>query len=247
MPIMDGLEAAAEITGMDARIPIVAMTANVMSNDREVYISKGMKDIVGKPFSSQDLWRCLKRYIEPVGYQREVVSSGEKAESELRQLLINTFVANNKEKNLEILSAIESGDYELAHRLAHTLKNNAGQLGETALRRAAESMEHCLKNNENRTTSKQAETLETELKAALERLEPMVQLPDAPDSSIEPTDSAATFELFSKLEFLLNDSDFECLSLVDDLRAVIGSETLVDRVMNLDFKLALEELDKLRS
>jgi len=48
------------------------------------------------------------------------------------------------------------------------------------------------------------------------------------------------------LEYLLKDSDFECLSLVDDLRTVKGSETLVEMVMNLDFKLALEELGKLR-
>jgi CheY-like chemotaxis protein len=62
MPVMDGLEAAAEIIKLNTGIPIVAMTANVMSGDEELYRKSGMNDCVGKPFTSQELWRCLMRY-----------------------------------------------------------------------------------------------------------------------------------------------------------------------------------------
>jgi len=246
MPIMDGLEAATGIFKLDVGIPIVAMTANVMSNDMEVYQSKGMKEVVGKPFSSHELWRCLRKYIEPVGYKQVSESLNRKADTELRQLLLNTFVFNNKDKFNEIKTAIKDGDIKRAHRLAHTLKSNAGQLGETELHRAAEKVERSLQNKKNSTTKAQMKELETELSEALARLEPMVTVPAVPNGAVEPTDFQATNELFKKLEYMLKDSDFDCLSLVDDLRAVRGSEALVEKVMNLDFNLALEELSKLR-
>ena len=247
MPIMDGLEAATGIIKLNTGVPIVAMTANVMSNDKDVYISKGMKDIIGKPFSSQELWRCLKRYIEPAGYQKDNDTQNEKADNELQQLLINTFVANNTGKAAEIKEAIDHGNIELAHRLAHTLKNNAGQLGEISLFKAAEIVEHNLIKKENNTTTEQLDVLETELNITMTNLEPKVDVFTISDADLTPVDSTATFELFEKLELLLKDSDFECLSLVEDLRAVRGSAPLVEKVMNLDFTLALKELEKLRA
>jgi CheY-like chemotaxis protein len=65
MPVMDGLESAAKIMELDASIPIIAMTANVMPGDRELYRAAGMNDCVGKPFTSQELWRCLLKYLKP--------------------------------------------------------------------------------------------------------------------------------------------------------------------------------------
>jgi CheY-like chemotaxis protein len=71
MPVMDGIEAASKITKRDTGTPIVALTANVMANDRELYMKNGMKDCVGKPFVSQDLWRCLLKYFTPVEWKDE--------------------------------------------------------------------------------------------------------------------------------------------------------------------------------
>ena len=246
MPVMDGLEAITEINKLDVGIPIVAMTANVMSNDIDVYQSKGLREIVGKPFSSHELWRCLKKYIEPVGYKQVRGNFNEQADTALRQLLINTFVINSKDKVNEIKTAIENDDIALAHRLAHSLKNNAGQLGENELYRAAEKVERNLQNNENKATKKQIETLDAELSNSLARFEPIVVIPPVSGKTIELIDSPAAYELLEKLEYKLKDSDFDCLSLVDDLRVVKGSEALVEKIMNLDFKLALEELGKLR-
>jgi len=65
MPVMDGLEASMHITEMNIGVPIVAMTANVIYNDKEIYKKNGMNDCVGKPFTSQELWRCLMKYLTP--------------------------------------------------------------------------------------------------------------------------------------------------------------------------------------
>nr|AGS54030.1 PAS/PAC sensor hybrid histidine kinase [uncultured bacterium contig00048] len=66
MPVMDGLEASVEIVEMGCRTPIVAMTANIMANDLELYRRNGIADHLGKPFTTQELWRCLLKYIKPV-------------------------------------------------------------------------------------------------------------------------------------------------------------------------------------
>ena len=69
MPVMDGLDAAAKILELDTKVPIVAMTANIMANDREIYKRSGINDCVGKPFTSQELWRCLVKYFTPAVMQ----------------------------------------------------------------------------------------------------------------------------------------------------------------------------------
>jgi len=65
MPVMDGLEAAERILSLNTGIPIVAMTANVMNTDRDIYRQRGMLDCIGKPFTSPELWACLLKYLEP--------------------------------------------------------------------------------------------------------------------------------------------------------------------------------------
>jgi len=201
---------------------------------------------VGKPFSRQELWRCLKKYLEPVDYQQETDPMDYKAESELRQLLINTFVTNNKEKFNEINKAINENDIVLAHRLAHTLKNNAGQLGEFQLHSAAENVEHCLIKIGSNTIDEQMQLLNAELNETLQRLEPKTSLPSIPDPAAEPVDIATVYNLLEKLEFLLKDSDFDCLSFVDELKKVPESEDLIKDIIDLEFKPALEKLSKLR-
>jgi len=63
MPVMDGLQAASEISQMGVKTPIVALTANVMSDDLHHYEKNGISDCVGKPFTAQELWRCLIKFI----------------------------------------------------------------------------------------------------------------------------------------------------------------------------------------
>ena len=65
MPEMDGLEAAAKISAFNTGIPIIASTANIMHNDKKIYRANGMSDCLNKPFTSQELWRCLLKYLTP--------------------------------------------------------------------------------------------------------------------------------------------------------------------------------------
>ncbi|MDR2558741.1 MAG: response regulator [Oscillospiraceae bacterium] len=57
MPVMDGMEAAQKIADLKTGTPIIALTANVMTSELEKYTKLGMPDCLGKPFTSQELWR----------------------------------------------------------------------------------------------------------------------------------------------------------------------------------------------
>ena len=65
MPEMDGFEAtrairAAEV-GTDRHVPIVALTANAMQQDREQCLAAGMDDYLAKPTRHEELERALAR------------------------------------------------------------------------------------------------------------------------------------------------------------------------------------------
>jgi diguanylate cyclase (GGDEF)-like protein len=171
MPVMDGLEAATKIDSLQTGTPIVAMTANIMSNDKELYKMSGMPDHVSKPFTSQELWRCLLKYLTPLK-KEEVVQKNIPGDddAEIQKTLRSLFAKNNQKKFSEISGALQAGDVKLAHRLAHTIKGNAGQIGKSRLQSAAADVEQALKNGQNLVTGEQLRILDTELNAVLTEL-----------------------------------------------------------------------------
>jgi CheY-like chemotaxis protein len=175
MPVMDGLEAASKILSLDTGIPIVAMTANIMSNDLEIYKSSGIYDSVGKPFTSQQLWQCLNKYFKPIKRQSTVETNYIQVKNELRQKIILHFIRDNRTIIADIKKAISLNDIELARRLAHTLKGGAGQLDKFLLQQAAENVEQRLKDGSNRVTPQQMTALETELNAAMAEFIPLAR------------------------------------------------------------------------
>jgi len=68
MPEMDGLTATIEIRRQecgDYRIPIVAMTADAMTGDREKCLDAGMDDYITKPVRKSDVQAALRNWIRP--------------------------------------------------------------------------------------------------------------------------------------------------------------------------------------
>jgi PAS domain S-box-containing protein len=69
MPVLNGYEATAIIRQSDlelkSHIPIVAMTANVMSGDKEICLKAGMDDYIPKPIDRKQLEKLLFRFVAP--------------------------------------------------------------------------------------------------------------------------------------------------------------------------------------
>ena len=67
MPVMNGYDAARKIRGLDdpqkANIPIIAMTANAFTEDRQVALDAGMNDHIAKPINMNVLVPTLRKYL----------------------------------------------------------------------------------------------------------------------------------------------------------------------------------------
>ncbi|MEO5345375.1 MAG: response regulator [Magnetococcus sp. YQC-9] len=75
MPVMDGYEATRRIRadGQWADLPIIAMTANAMTGDREVCLAAGMNDYVSKPIEPRLLYAALLKWLPEETRGRRIV------------------------------------------------------------------------------------------------------------------------------------------------------------------------------
>jgi len=176
MPVMDGVQATLEIrkTPWGADLPVVAMTANAMQDDRQRCQDAGMNDFVTKPIEPQDLWRALARWIRPraglgqtaANPQTPLSASGTVEEDipqdvpgldirlGLRHVmgkkplylsLLRRFVQGQQAGLQPLAQALQVGDTATAERLAHTLKGLAGNIGASTLQAAMEKIETALR------------------------------------------------------------------------------------------------------
>jgi signal transduction histidine kinase/CheY-like chemotaxis protein len=71
MPEMDGLETTARIRALDAwdgwyrEAPVIALSANVISGARELFLANGMNDFLAKPIDANDLNKILAKWLPP--------------------------------------------------------------------------------------------------------------------------------------------------------------------------------------
>ncbi|MDR3013365.1 MAG: response regulator [Chitinispirillales bacterium] len=248
MPIMDGVEAAWRITALNTGTPIVAMTANVMISELDTYRKNGMPDYLGKPFTSQELWGTLLKFLTPVS--TSIIDNDEQArdKDELLKKLRSNFIKNNQSTYNEIIKAIENNDIILAHRIAHTLKGNAGMIGETKLQSIAAEMESMLRNGiiPVSISKDKINILKMELDRVLEALKLLL----GNDTSVKETAPISASEistLFEKMEPMLANINPTVVGLLDDIRAIPGAEELAHHIENYDFESAAKTLTKLKN
>ncbi len=78
MPVMDGLEATRRIRALEgqiAQVPIIGLTANAMSHQREAYVAAGMDGLVAKPISPAALIAEISRVVRQAEKGRQVVAA----------------------------------------------------------------------------------------------------------------------------------------------------------------------------
>lgn len=147
MPVLDGLAATAQIRANErsGRVPIIALTANAASGEREKVLAAGLDDYVAKPFRANDLIAAvesaagpvelrqsgvMKAIVEPMdvdveGLRAELRDAG--AEDALGAVLA-VFVADAPTRLTVIIDAVAAHDMEGISRAAHAYKSSAGTI-----------------------------------------------------------------------------------------------------------------------
>jgi CheY-like chemotaxis protein len=172
MPEMDGFTATKLLRASPAlkSLPIIAMTAHALVEERQRCLAAGMNDHVSKPIDPDALFATLARWVKPrheaasepaPALRREQqdvslpeiegidMAGGLKRVAGNRRLyrdLLDQFAARQADVAAQILAALEGGNRELATRLAHTVKGVAGNLGITKVHAAAEKLEKAVRD-----------------------------------------------------------------------------------------------------
>ncbi len=174
MPGMDGFTATKLLRANPGlrSLPIIAMTAHALVEERQRCLEAGMNDHVSKPIDPDALFATLMRWVKP----REVpitrsegrpakladevflpeidgvdMASGLKRVAGNKRLyrdLLIQFAAKQADADSQILAALEHRDRKLAERIVHTAKGVAGNIGLGQVFAAAEKLERAVRDGD---------------------------------------------------------------------------------------------------
>jgi two-component system sensor histidine kinase/response regulator len=155
MPELDGLEATRLIREHEKQtgqhVPIIAMTAHALKGDRERCLAVGMDEYVAKPVRERQLLGALRAVLgdDVPAPPAEVPERFPEADGHLinwdaalkicsgdHQLLrdiAEAFLEEHPRRIDEIRRAIDTADWELLHRAAHTIKGSMRYFGAAAV------------------------------------------------------------------------------------------------------------------
>jgi CheY-like chemotaxis protein/HPt (histidine-containing phosphotransfer) domain-containing protein len=182
MPVMDGYEATEAIrtwesdVDEDRHIPIIALTAHALPEDRRRCLASGMDDYLSKPFSMEDLRALLTHWLPSTDTPAEIqgnsdmesvsekTSDGQHTVSvqvlemisaldpkngkALTNRVIGVYHTNSSELIDSIADALEKGDENRIRTAAHALKSSSGNVGAERLVGMCREIEFAAKDKE---------------------------------------------------------------------------------------------------
>jgi PAS domain S-box-containing protein len=147
MPVMDGYSATRELRRRGVRIPIVALTAHAMADDRHKCLASGCNAYLSKPVDEETLLAAVNRYL---GNDRSPVPMADRINSSLvdnpRMMeIVPVFVERLPGKVRKMLELLEQSDLVGLQRVVHDLVGTAGGYGFAAIARTARQTEQAIR------------------------------------------------------------------------------------------------------
>ncbi len=155
MPLMDGYEASVAIRALarTPRVPIVALTANVMEGNRERCLAAGMDDFLAKPYALEQLKATLQRWMPaapaattataaggvptpadaPPAVDRKVIDQFRELDpsgsTALAARILDIYAGSSGGVFAEVVQAVTEGDGDRLRHAAHSLKSSSANVG----------------------------------------------------------------------------------------------------------------------
>lgn len=275
MPVLDGYQTTIAIRSMPdlEDIPIIAMTANAMTGDREKALTVGMNDHIAKPIDVHTMFTTLSRWIKakivtPAPEMTAAIPSPaipELAGINTRQILANllnntklyrkmlvNFYHNYSDFHEKFMTSFKCDDPTAATRYAHSLKSGAGNIGAITVQVLAERLElSCRSGNQSGAFSRLVNETAAEIDSVRKELEKVVaQESEQTPEQRQPDYDVARFEAVSQqLQGLLRESDSEAVSLLEQNREIMRAalkdkfDKLAELVRSYDFEAALSLIE----
>jgi CheY-like chemotaxis protein len=266
MPEMDGFEATRLIREelALADLPIVAMTAHALADERQRCLASGMNDHVAKPVDPPTLLAVLARWLSPGGDQEgpldETLAVTDlpaalpevdlpaalrrlSGDQDLLMKLLRNFSQEWSGAHESIQSALSVGDRQQARQKVHALRGVAGNLSMHKVAAAAEALEQALTREDSQAINEGLETLAAVLAAVLAGLEglPPASPPASPSTGdLAHPDRPLLERQFAELAELLRRHDMKAEACFAELRPHIAGDSCSGALARLD-----QQLDRL--
>ncbi len=177
MPVMDGFTATKKIREIEAqaaqehggsrRLPIIALTANVMREDRERCIAAGMDAHLGKPIQPTQLRDCLSRFVDTQIKQVvdvQAIRDLTGGDMDFERELIETFISSGDQNLADIVEALQQQDLVTIGNRAHTLKGSSANMHAADLSAAAANLEQAARKFTNQNIGELVDQLAVRLR-----------------------------------------------------------------------------------
>ncbi|MCP4109948.1 MAG: response regulator [Desulfobacteraceae bacterium] len=226
MPEMDGYEAAKEIRtrekASEFRLPIIAMTANVMKDSREECMEVGMDDYISKPVRKDELmkillhWLKLKKKVEYHSEKTEQSAQSEEPESlvfnsedalsrydrevDILKEIIDDYLYAAPDQLKTVRSSLEEEDLTATSEVAHSLKGGASYIGAERLRDVASEIEIASKAGELVKTRELFEIINIELELFQKTVENFYSNYSATETAADNRELKKTQKIFEDIK-----------------------------------------------
>jgi CheY-like chemotaxis protein/HPt (histidine-containing phosphotransfer) domain-containing protein len=260
MPLMDGVEATCKIrerfTALE--LPIIAMTAHAMDEEKQRCYSVGMNDHIAKPINPDNFYQVLSRWVKarpvatilpppilpceagslPEQLPPFDIPTALKYLSGKKQLLfkiMGDFNHQYADAMVELRYLVAEQKNEDAQRLVHTLKSLASTLGATDLAEAAKNIEIALLNQQTAEISQLFEILESALNPALAAAATLIKKTPAQTVAVpgKAFDSVLVTQLITELQGLLAKNSLAARKRFPDLQEALSGTEVDDLLATL--------------
>jgi len=146
MPVIDGLEATRALRRKGCSVPIVALTANAMKQDKEACFNAGCDDYISKPVNKLSFYYTVYKYMEATDFPQSDQLAIEDDPDIIN--LKNKFIESLPARLNEIESAFKLKSYDQVKNDVHKLKGLGGSFGCPELTEVSSKIEASLRQED---------------------------------------------------------------------------------------------------